>query len=285
MKRMNVLIAALAAMIVNAGCIDAAMINKRKHGFCGSGDIVTHNLGPLDYEGVRAERMVKVTITDGESTDVILRADDNILEYVDIKVRDGILTASVDSRLEHLDECTVEVFVPWREGIRSLEAEAAASVVSQAVIRSDKVCLKASAASKIEAVVVARKCECEVEAASKVELEFSDGQLCAEVAGAAKLTAKVDAASVDVTVAGASKAELSGSAVEAGLCAAGAAKISAAELETVDCSATAAGASKVSVNCSGKLDVSAAGLSKVSYTGNCRLGRYECAGASKISKK
>lgn len=278
---MTVLIAALAALLVNAGCLDG----RSKSGFRGSGNVETHNLGAFDYEGVRAERMVKVFITDGESSDVILRADDNLLEYVDIKVRDGILIASVDSSLKRLDECTVEVFVPWHAGLRSLEADAAGRIESQAVIRADEVCVKATAASKIEAEVVARKCDVEVLAASKVELEFSDGTLCADVAGASKLSADIEAASVDVTAAGASKAELNGSAVEAVLYAAGASKISASDLETVNCSVTAAGASKVSADCSGKLDVSAAGASAVTYTGDCVIGERHSGGASKISRK
>lgn len=284
MKKMPILIAALAALFVNTGCL-GNIVGRSKSGFVGSGCIETHNLGTFDYDGVRAERQVKVFITDGESSDVVLRADDNLLEYVDIKVRDGILIASVDSSLKKLEDCTVEVFVPWHAGLRSLEAKAMGSIESQTAIRADEVRIKASAASQIEVEVVARRCDVEVEAASKVDLGFSDGELRAEVAGASKFSAEVEAASVDVTAAGASKAELEGSAVEARLHAAGASKIAASELETVDCSVTAAGASKVSACCSGKLDVSAGGASSISYSGDCTIGEWHCAGASKISKK
>ncbi|MDE6778803.1 MAG: DUF2807 domain-containing protein [Alistipes sp.] len=282
MKKMSVLIAALAAMLVNTGCLEN-IVGKPKPGFRGSGDIETHNLGAFEYEGVRAERMVKVIVTDGDSPDVILRADDNILEYVDIKVRDGILIASLDSGLKKVEKCTVEVFVPWHDGLRSLEARSAGRIESQAVIRADEVCIDASAASKIEAEVVARRCDVRATAASSVELEFSDGRLDAKAAGASKLTAEVEAASVDMTAAGASKIELKGAAVEAVLCAAGASKIAASELRTVDCTVSAAGASKVSADCSGALDVSASGASKIEYSGDCRIDGWHCSGASKIS--
>jgi len=285
MKKAIVFLAAtLAAMLCSISCIH---VNGHAKRICGSGNIVTHNIGSLGYEGIDASYSVKVIVTEPASSDVIVRADDNLLEYVELKVRDGILEVSLDEKMRGTDmqECTIEIFVPDNGRIRSLKASGASRIEVRTPLHADEMEIEASGASHICGDIEARELEAEISGASGAQLTLKADECSIETSGASNLTACITGRCCRAEASGASKATLSGTVREAELKAGGASTLKAEELTTLDCSVSVGGASSATVNCSNRLTVSAGGASSVRYTGDCQLVKCTSSGASSVSRK
>lgn len=255
------------------------------HKITGSGHIETHNLGALQFNAVAASHAARVTVRDDGNDNVILRADDNILEYIDLKVHNGVLTVGMkESNIRNFSNITFEVSVPGTGAIRSLKANSAAHITVLPVLGGDKIELKASGASSITVSAEARECEAEASGASSITLTARCTDIGLEASGASKLTVDAQVASCSMDVSGASKGRLTGAVGSMELAAAGASKIDALACSSGNCTASASGASKVSVSCSGELCAVASGASKITYEGDCTLAKSEASGGSSIKR-
>lgn len=265
MKKILFSIALIASALSLMSCITVSWNGSGK-ALKGSGNVVVHNLGELKFSAVKASRMIKVTIVDSLQKDVIVRADDNLLEYINLKVEGGELIASFDHSHGVSGDVTLDVIVPNNGRIRSLEASGASKIECESVLRAGEMELDASGASMIEVTVEARELSVEATGASKCVV-----------------SAYVDEAEVDVS--GASKAVLTGRALRADLEASGASKIKASELLTDYCTADAGGASKIVLHCDKELVVRAGGASKISYYGDCQIKSRQIGGASEVERE
>lgn len=85
----------------------------------------------------------------GQGDSLTVRADENVMEYVETHVRGGVLRIGIDKRINSLHNVEVEVTVPDNGDIRLLKASSAASIVcDEPLARQDRVQLTASSAAR-----------------------------------------------------------------------------------------------------------------------------------------
>lgn len=105
------------------------------------------------------------------------------------------------------------------------------------------------------------------------------------LAGASRLTGGIEAGDSRFDVADASQVTLRGSGKDLSIDARGASQVDLGNFSVTNASIKVAGASQVTVNLTGKLDVNASGASQVYYVGSPTLGKIDATGASTIKRK
>ena len=236
-----------AISICNTAGIIALFRTDEADEMKGSREIVTHNLGELQFHGIEAASAVKETVrsADDPNRDVILRVNENMAERVEMNVRNGILKIGFKNGGRNLRNLTFEVSVPHRDNLSSFEAAGAAQIVVTSPLTAPKIDMEAAGASKITAIIDCQECEAEAAGASKITLAGRTARLSVEAVGASKIDAE--------------------------------------QCESINCAAEAVGASKVTVWCTGALSADAVGASKVGYKGECAT-RLSSVGASSVKK-
>ena len=234
------LLAALVGSSLNA---QAAWPGKRCKG---SGKLITREIAVAPFTALEVSNGANVTLTTG-SGPAVVETDDNMMEYVEVKVEDGTLTIGFEGECTSLTNVTLRVTVPTDGRLNRLRASGASKIVAEPVLQSKNLKLRLSGASKLVAVVKCGTCTLDISGASKAEVG-GDMDVCeAEVSGASNLNAE--------------------------------------DFVTTTCVVSASGASNARVNCSSKLTAEASSASKITYSGNCTNNSIESSGASTVKRK
>ena len=119
-----VLIAACLSATAYVACVAAPLLGKN---IKGSGKIVTKTVPAPDFDGIEASRAVKVVISDKVS-DIRIEADDNLIDLVVVRAVKGKLEATLDQKVNNIQNGNVTITVPANGKIRSLDASSASKI-------------------------------------------------------------------------------------------------------------------------------------------------------------
>ena len=161
-----VLIAACLSATAYVACVAAPLLGKN---IKGSGKIVTKTVPAPDFDGIEASRAVKVVISDKVS-DIRIEADDNLIDLVVVRAVKGKLEATLDQKVNNIQNGNVTITVPANGKIRSLDASSASKIIGETTLKAGKFSIETSSAAKIKAAVEAVSCTIETSSASKVEM-------------------------------------------------------------------------------------------------------------------
>lgn len=178
----------------------------------GSGNIITESrIVPADYHAVVTSRAVKVTLENREGTTAIIRADDNVMPYIKIENRNGVLEIKIDDEIRTINSMTAEVRLPKSTNISRLEATSASHIDVDYTIQSAKLYAEASSAADIN-ISKADVTNCIIDASSAAKvtgsIKATECNIKATSAANAKVqilanTCYADASSAaDITLAG-----------------------------------------------------------------------------------
>lgn len=252
-----VLIAACLSATAYVACVAAPLLGKN---IKGSGKIVTKTVPAPDFDGIEASRAVKVVISDKVS-DIRIEADDNLIDLVVVRAVKGKLEATLDQKVNNIQNGNVTITVPANGKIRSLDASSASKIIGETTLKAGKFSIEASSAAKIKAAVEAASCSIDASSASKI-------------------SAEVKAATCTVNASSASKIALAGSAEDFTADLSSASKLDAEKFTAVNASVSTSSAAKADIDCSGKLTASASSGSSIGYTGGCRTSLSKSSGGS-----
>ena len=242
-NRLLVIGFASASAFLLAGCVPFGKI----HTLVGSGNLVTQKGEISGFDRVHASHAFDVEIGQGDTFDVKIRVDDNILEHVRVRRRGSTLEIGLNPNLNY--------------NIRDVTMEAEVTMPELAGVG-----LSGASSGAITGFESARK-------------------LDVDVSGASHLHGDIAAGRVTIDASGASVVRLSGSGTDATVDASGASHVDLEDFVVEDASVEASGASDVTVNAEGTLDADASGASTVYYVGNPTMGRVETSGASSIRQR
>lgn len=270
MKKIVLSLVGLAAIAIAAGCIYSVAGTLNNHivfggkTLRGSGNLVTRTVAVGQFDAVQASNAATVQIVKG-SGPVTVKADDNVMEFVEVAVRNGTLVIGFDKEINDRRNVTLEVTVPSDGNLKKVSASGASKLTCEPVLTSDEIELKASGASRMAVLVNAKKCEIDVSGASRVEVGGAAEQCDADASGASRLKLVLKTVTCDLDTSGASRIEAIGSAHDLFAEASGASNITADELVATNCKASTSSASKIAVNCTGKLTASASSAGNITY--------------------
>ena len=212
----------------------------------GSGNVVTQEEAISDFDKVEISHSFEVDIKQGESFSVVIRVDDNLVEQLQVEKFGSTLKIGLKSDISIVSNATLEAEITMPE-LTGLDLSGA----SNATISGFK----------------------------------STKNLTVDLSGASSLRGDIEAGDTSADLSGSSNANLTGSGGNLTLDASGSSDVDLSDFPVADAEIDASGASTVTVNASGRLDVEASGASDVYYLGDPSMGTIDTSGASSVESK
>lgn len=238
-------------------CTATFAARDSKHQLRGSGNIITKEVSLSgDYTTILATKCVKVVMTEQEGGNILVAADDNVMEWVVCQVKGDILEVTVRKPdCNSYSDLNVTVTLPRNNALKRVEGRASADVIIQPTLTGEKkLFLRASSSANI-VINRAEKREISIHAssASKVSGAFK-AEFCAmNASSSADIQASVLADKVSLWASSSGTVKLSGAATALFGEASSSGDILCSELISQNASAAASSSGKVTLNCSGKL--------------------------------
>ncbi len=245
MSRLFLLLAAFAIVFLSGCCsLPEVVMSGVGRSVTGSGNQVTLEQPYEGFQRVNISHAFKADVTQGDAYSVVITIDDNLEQYLDVRVVGDTLQVGFDRNVPlSLRNTTTEVKIVMPE-LTGIDASGASQV-------------KVSGFASVKDLAIA------VSGASTVRGQIDAGDLRADVSGASRLELTGRGQDGRINVSGASQANLFDFA-----------------MQNVDVEAS--GASRAEVNVSSRLDAEASGASSVLYSGDPTLGRIQTSGASNV---
>jgi hypothetical protein len=262
MKKSYLIVAVLILLItVTAGC-DVA---KERVVLEGSGNNETITEDFIGFNRLEVSHVFDVDITQGEEYSIVLRVDEEFLDYIDVSKRGNTLDIDLDDKYNY----------NFKEGL--LEAS---------ITMPELLHIRQSGASKvtIDGFDSSNRFEADLSGASTLTGVLGAGDVKLGLSGASKLSGEYHVKHVDLDASGASKVTLSGSGNELELIASGSSIIDLSDFMVEDAVITVSGSSEAVVNANGLIDADASGASRVYYLGDGEMGDVSSSGASTIQR-
>lgn len=152
----------------------------------GSGNIIKQKRETGSFTGVEAGGAFEVEIKMGNSTEVIVESDDNIIQFIKTKVVGDVLEISHKSGL-NIGNGHYKVFVtvPF---INTIKASGAANIKAiDTLNNTQSIKMESSGAANIKAIVNVPVIEIEASGASGIELKGRTKKITAEANGSADI--------------------------------------------------------------------------------------------------
>jgi hypothetical protein len=154
----------------------------------GSGNIITQTRDLDDFSSIDVSGVFRVEATAQKDFGVEVQADDNLEQYIKTEVRGGVLHIEAEKRLKSSGPILVRVFAPNFENVEA----SGATNVSVKDLRSDRLGLDTSGASKISVQGSASEFNIKVSGASNVDAgELTAANAKVNASGASKVTINV----------------------------------------------------------------------------------------------
>jgi hypothetical protein len=209
--------------------------------------VVTEEESFSDFDKVDTSHGFKVDVSQGDSFRVIIRADDNVMEHVDVSKKGDTLKIGLKGNRGYQLKNT------------TLEAE---------VIMPTLLGLKMSAGS--HATITGFK---------------STEDFDADLSAGSQLRGDIEAGNGNFDLSGGSHVTLSGSAQDLKLDASAGGQIDLGDFSVVDADVNMSGGGRAKVNVSGRLDAKASSGSHVTYVGNPTLGDIDTSGGASVERE
>lgn len=239
------------------------------------------------FDEIEVSRAIRLVVEERTTGNIIVRAPQDVMPYVSLRVEDKTLHATIlpGLNLSRNSNLLAEVYIPNNGCIKEISTSSAARVVVKPTLVAHKLDLELTGASVIELKAQVGELSVEASGASTVKADVVvASELDMELSGASEVTISGTSYLTDVDLSGASTAYLSNltnSTLKAEASGASTIKAKADRVAIIKVS----GASNAEVKCEGVLTASASGASEIIYSGACQVNILSNTGASTISKK
>ena len=256
--------------VILALTLVAALVLPGCNGAIGSGNVITEKKDFTNFSSVDISSAFEVDITQSSTYSVIISADEDLFDYIEVTQVGSKLTILLSPR---------HIFTDFTLGNRVLKAE-----ITMASLHG----LELSGASKgtVTGFRSASPLRLDVSGATTLKLSnIVSGDTDIDISGASKLSGNLTAGDADFTISGASSMDLSGVATNMEIEVSGASKVDLEKFRVGNVDVTLSGASEATVYVNEVLDVEVSGASRLYFVGNPTLGKTEISGASTIKHK
>lgn len=237
MKNLTTLVLAISCIIT----VNAQQNKKIK----GNGNVVTIERNMGEYHGLQVSGPYEVELIEGKEGKITIEGEDNILEYVETKVRAGkLIIKSVDNmNLRRTEKVIITVPVQRIDNIR---LSGSGKVYSKKTLDTERLKIRTSGSRNLDLVLDSENISITTSGSSRIKLEGHSGNL-------------------DVTA--------SGSSI-----------VNAYELKVEEAKIVLSGSSKVRVTINKAIDAKVSGSGNISYKGNPEKINTKTSGSGKVTK-
>lgn len=186
--------------LVNSSCTYAY------NGIKGNGNVVKQERSVSSFSGIDVGGAFKVFLTQGDKESVVVEADENLLDVIEISVRGNTLKISTNEDINNSK--ALNVYITFKN-LDHLDVSGACELSSENKIKLGDLELECSGASDITLKMSADAVEADCSGASSIDLYGSAEALVLDVSGASHLDASdLEVKVCDADVSGASSAKV-----------------------------------------------------------------------------
>lgn len=200
-------------------------------------------------------------VTDALTDEIVIEADDNVMEKVLVESRRGTLFVGIDKSVRRISDHSVTVRVPANGEIRALDASSAAQIICETALEAYEFLIDVSSAAQIDVALKATQCRI-------------------DVSSAGELVAALEADSCTADLSSAAKARLSGRSRWCEVDVSSAANFDAGRLVVAHGLIDASSGASADVHCTDTLRASASSGADISYSGECKVEAQHSSGGS-----
>ncbi|MEX1382745.1 head GIN domain-containing protein [Lutibacter sp.] len=212
----------------------------------GNREITTITRTTSDYNEIGVGGDFEVTLVNGKEGEITIKADENLLEYIETEVKKGNLSIKTKKGYQLRSKHKIEITIPFND-IQGVSLAGSGNVYSNDEIKSN-------------------------------ELKLS-------LAGSGNMDLKVSAKNSDTNIAGSGNITLNGDTDEFTCSIAGSGNLNGYNLKTSIANVKIAGSGNVNIDISNEVHAKISGSGNVIYTGNPEIVKSKSVGSGSVKKK
>src|SRR5690606_10509256 len=128
-----------------------------------------------------------VYLTQGDENKIMVEADENLHQYIETNVEDGMLHITTSENIGHSE--AKKVHVTFKQ-LNNIEASSGAEVSSNSVMRSENLTLKSSSGAELNGEVFAKDLIAKTSSGADMEISGRASSLNADASSGSELDAK-----------------------------------------------------------------------------------------------
>lgn len=233
----------LLVLIILSTQLSAQMHSKK---IKGNGTITTTTRSVANYDKIGVGGSFYVTLVKGKEGNITIKADENLLEYIETEVENGSLKINTKKGYQIQTNKKIEITIPFEE-IEAVSLAGSGNINSDATINTNT--LKLS------------------------------------LAGSGDLTLKVETESVNTNIAGSGNMNLKGETTNLTCSIAGSGNVNAYDLKSDISTIKIAGSGNANLNAENEIHGSSVGSGNIYYSGNPTIVKVKSVGSGSVKKR
>jgi hypothetical protein len=268
---------------------------------------ITKNHPVGNFTGINAGGVFEITLAKSSSSSVSTTASSEVSQYIEVKVKDGVLHLDLDTdkmpnslkRNMKSVKATITIaqleklFLSGASRLKSsgifspatFKGDFSGAVTAEGlIINAGTASVVVSGASRLEMKGKSQIVKYDISGASNVMIDQDASDVKLGGSGAAKMDYSGNSTQFELSISGATKVKMKGSATTAIFEASGASNLDAENFIVKDVDIEASGVSNVTTNVTGSISAEISGGSTVRYTGNPVMKNIETSSGASIKR-
>ncbi len=174
--------------ILGIAIIALAFVSCSFSGVVGSKNVIKQNRKLSgNFESVKVSTGIDLILSQGEKKDIIVEADDNIIDLLKTEIKDNVLIIYFDKSVAKVKSKKVYVTIPT---IISITATSGANVESENEINGDEINLTASSGAGVDLILKYDKMICSASSGSDIDIKGECSDLNIDASSGSNIEAK-----------------------------------------------------------------------------------------------
>ncbi len=182
MKSLKILLIAVLCL----GTLNTA--NAQRKRLKGSGDVKTETRIVKDFTGVSTSTAIDIYLSQGDKFEVIVEADENLLQYIVTEVDNGVLKVGFEKGLNIIWSEKKIVHVTMKD-VDYIRASSAGDVIGQTRINAENLKIRTSSAGDVKLEVYAKSLDLSTSSSGDITLSGTADYLEASTSSAGDIKA------------------------------------------------------------------------------------------------
>jgi hypothetical protein len=251
----------------------------------GNGVIKEKEIGKLDYTGIESKGSIDVIISRSSDLPVKISGDENLIDYVEVSVINGVLTVQTKDIVNYSTKHGLKVIVPNNGKIKKISVSGSSDLIAESVLTGEELHVTCRGSSDFKGDINVKKCELNMSGSSDFKGNLKVESTSLKFNGSSDFTGSIEAKYVDINCAGSSDCKITGSADDCKISMSGSSDFKGYDFTALKADCHASGSSDIKITCNGEISVRANGSSDIYYRGNAKVISKLLSGSSDLYNK
>ena len=249
----------------------------------GNGIRKEQDRGKMEFTAIDTRGSIDVIISNTTDAPIKVSGDENLIEYVEAYVKDGVLNIHFNKEYNSFStRIGLKVTVPNNGRINNIKASGSSDVTTEGTVVADNMSITCKGSSDFKGNIKAGKCEINCSGSSDFKGNVEAESCEIDCAGSSDFKGSIKATTCSIRCAGSSDCNISGNADVCEIKMSGSSDFNGYDFIVNKLTCSASGSSNIKVTCNEELSASARGSSDVYYRGSAKVISKDTSGSSDI---